>query len=83
MNLSFSPSEIRKDFPIFAKSMRGDNRLVYLDSGATSQKPRQVLDAERGFYENHNAAGHRGAHLLAEEASVAYEGSRQVVADFL
>jgi len=63
--------------------MRGGNRLVYLDSGATSQKPRQVLDAERNFYEQNNAAVHRGAHLLAEEASIAYEGARQVLADFL
>ena len=79
----FSPLEIRKDFPIFSKVMRGGNRLVYLDSGATSQKPRQVLDAERNFYEKHNAAVHRGAHLLAEEASIAYEGARQVLADFI
>ena len=56
---------------------------MYLDSGATSQKPRQVLDAERNFYEHSNAAVHRGAHLLAEEASIAYEGARQVLADFL
>ena len=56
---------------------------MYLDSGATSQKPRQVLDAERNFYEKHNAAVHRGAHLLAEEASIAYEGARQVLADFI
>jgi cysteine desulfurase/selenocysteine lyase len=63
--------------------MRGNNRLVYLDSGATSQKPLQVLDAERNFYEHSNAAVHRGAHLLAEEASIAYEGARQVLADFL
>jgi cysteine desulfurase/selenocysteine lyase len=83
MKPMFSPAEIRKDFPIFAKVMRGGNRLVYLDSGATSQKPRQVLDAERNFYEQHNAAVHRGAHLLAEEASIAYEGARQVLADFL
>ena len=83
MKPMFSPAEIRKDFPIFAKVMRGDNRLVYLDSGATSQKPFQVLDAERNFYETSNAAVHRGAHLLAEEASIAYEGARQVLADFL
>jgi len=75
--------EIRKDFPIFSKVMRGDHRLVYLDSGATSQKPRQVLDAERDFYENHNAAVHRGSHLLAEEANAAYEGARRTVAHFL
>ncbi|CAN2236758.1 csdA Selenocysteine lyase/Cysteine desulfurase [actinobacterium SCGC AAA044-D11] len=83
MKPMFSPLEIRKDFPIFSKVMRGGNRLVYLDSGATSQKPRQVLDAERNFYEKHNAAVHRGAHLLAEEASIAYEGARQVLADFI
>jgi cysteine desulfurase/selenocysteine lyase len=83
MKPMFSPAEIRKDFPIFSKTMRGGNRLVYLDSGATSQKPRQVLDAERNFYEQSNAAVHRGAHLLAEEASIAYEGARQVLADFL
>jgi cysteine desulfurase/selenocysteine lyase len=75
--------EIRKDFPIFSKVMRGDHRLVYLDSGATSQKPRQVLDAEREFYEKHNAAVHRGSHLLAEEANAAYEGARATVASFL
>jgi cysteine desulfurase / selenocysteine lyase len=83
MTPMFSPAEIRKDFPIFSRTMRGDNRLVYLDSGATSQKPRQVLDAERNFYEQSNAAVHRGAHLLAEEASIAYEGARQVLANFL
>ena len=83
MKPMFSPAEIRRDFPIFSKVMRGGNRLVYLDSGATSQKPRQVLDAERNFYEHINAAVHRGAHLLAEEASIAYEGARQVLADFL
>ena len=83
MTLNFSPAQIRKDFPIFTKVMRGGNRLVYLDSGATSQKPKSVLDAERNFYENNNAAVHRGAHLLAEEASFAYENSRQIVADFI
>ena len=59
---------IRADFPILKRTVRNDRRLVYLDSGATSQKPYQVLDAERDFYENRNAAVHRGAHLLAEEA---------------
>src|SRR6266487_4830436 len=54
--------------------------LVYLDSGATSQKPLQVLDAEREFYTRHNAAAHRGAHLLGEEATDAYEGARARVA---
>ncbi len=65
---------LRADFPILARTVRGGKPLVYLDSGATSQKPRQVLDAERDFYEQHNAAPHRGAHQLAEEATEAYEG---------
>ena len=59
--------------------MRDGKRLVYLDSGATSQKPRQVLDAERWFYENINAAPHRGAHQLAEEATGAYEAARATI----
>ena len=74
---------IVKDFPILSRTVRGGNKLVYLDSGATSQKPVQVLDAERDFYTRCNAAVHRGAHLLAEEATDAYEGARQLIADFL
>jgi cysteine desulfurase/selenocysteine lyase len=74
---------LRKDFPILQRSVRGGRPLVYLDSGATSQKPRQVLDAEREFYELHNAAVHRGAHQLAEEATDAYEGARATVAGFV
>jgi cysteine desulfurase/selenocysteine lyase len=63
--------------------VRNDRRLVYLDSGATSQKPYQVLDAERDFYENHNAAVHRGAHQLAEEATDAFEHARANIANFI
>ena len=74
---------LRKDFPILSRSVRGDRRLVYLDSGATSQKPRQVLDAERWYYETHNAAVHRGAHQLAEEATDAFEGARSTIAAFI
>lgn len=74
---------ISKDFPILSRTVRDDRRLVYLDSGATSQKPRAVLDAERDFYENHNAAVHRGAHQLAEEATDAYESARATVARFI
>lgn len=74
---------IKADFPIFEKKMRNDARLVYLDSGATSQKPNQVMAAEQYFYTHHNAAVHRGSHLLAEEASAAYEGARETVAAFL
>ena len=74
---------LKKDFPLLERTVRGGKQLVYLDSGATSQKPRVVLDAERDFYENHNAAAHRGAHQLAEEATEAFENARAVVAQFI
>ena len=74
---------IRGDFPILSRTVRGEKPLVYLDSGATSQKPRQVLDAERAFYEQHNSAVHRGAHQLAEEATDAFESARATVARFI
>jgi cysteine desulfurase / selenocysteine lyase len=74
---------IRADFPALTRSVRNGNPLVYLDSGATSQKPVQVLDAERSFYELHNGAAHRGAHLLSEEGTEIYEGARATVAAFL
>ena len=76
-------SAIRADFPILKREIRGNNRLIYLDSGATSQKPNSVIAAERDFYENHNAAVHRGAHQLAEEATELYEGARAKVAAFI
>ncbi len=76
-------TRIKADFPIFGRLIRGEHRLVYLDSAATSQKPNSVLDAERDFYTKHNAAAHRGAHQLAEEATELFEGSRQRVARFL
>src|ERR671921_2288109 len=74
---------LRADFPILSRTVRDGRRLVYLDSGATSQKPRSVLDAEREFYERHNAAVHRGAHQLAEEATDLFEGARAAVASFV
>jgi cysteine desulfurase/selenocysteine lyase len=74
---------IRADFPALARTVRNDKPLIYLDSGATSQKPRQVLDAERSFYELHNGAAHRGTHLLGEEATDVYEGARSKVAAFI
>jgi cysteine desulfurase/selenocysteine lyase len=81
--MTLDPSVIRKDFPIFDRVIRDGKKLVYLDSGATSQKPNAVIDAESDFYRNHNAAAHRGAHQLAEEATEAIEGSREIVAKFL
>lgn len=80
---SLDIARIRKDFPILSRTVRGGKRLVYLDSGATSQKPYQVLDAERKFYETSNAAVHRGAHQLAEEATDAYESARARIARFV
>jgi cysteine desulfurase / selenocysteine lyase len=77
------PEELKKDFPLLQRTVRGGRPLVYLDSGATSQKPVRVLDAEREFYERHNAAPHRGAHLLAEEATEAYENARASIARFI
>ena len=74
---------IRADFAILSRSVRDGKPLVYLDSGATSHKPRQVLDAERAFYERHNSAVHRGAHQLAEEATDAFESARETVARFI
>jgi cysteine desulfurase / selenocysteine lyase len=74
---------IRADFPILGRAVRGGRPLIYLDSGATSHKPRQVLDAERDFYTIHNSAAHRGAHLLGEEATDAYEAARARVAAFI
>jgi len=74
---------IRSDFPILARTVRDGRLLVYLDSGATSQRPRPVLDAERTFLERHNAAVHRGAHQLAEEATDAYEAARARIAAFV
>ncbi|WP_149359765.1 cysteine desulfurase [Lolliginicoccus suaedae] len=74
---------IRADFPILHRTVRDGKPLVYLDSGATSQRPLQVLDAEREFLTTCNAAVHRGAHQLAEEATDAYEGARALIAGFV
>ena len=74
---------IQADFPILWRKVRDGKKLVYLDSGATSQKPKQVLDAERDFYEQRNSAVHRGAHQLAEEATDAYELARKKIAKFV
>ena len=81
--MSVDLSKYKKDFPIFARKVRGGNSLIYLDSGATSQKPEAVITAEANFYRTINAAVHRGAHLLAEEASEAYEAARANVAKFI
>lgn len=74
---------IRADFPILSRVMRGGKQLAYLDSGATSQKPLQVLDAERQFLTVSNGAVHRGAHQLMEESTDAYEQGREDIAAFV
>jgi len=74
---------VRADFPILNRVMRGGKRLAYLDSGATSQKPRQVLDAERQFLTTSNGAVHRGAHQLMEEATDAFEAGRADISAFV
>lgn len=78
-----SVEKIKEQFPLLSRTVRHGKPLVYLDSGATSQKPRVVLDAEREFYEQRNSAVHRGAHLLAEEATDAYESARSNTASFV
>ena len=81
--MTYNLIEVRKDFPIFSRTIRDGKRLVYLDSGATAQKPQSVIDAEVDFYRLHNAAAHRGAHQLAEEATELFEGARAKVATFI
>ena len=74
--------QVRRDFPILKREING-HPLVYLDSGATSQKPNQVLEAERNYYEQHNANVHRGAHTLGDEATNLLMESRQATAKFI
>ena len=86
MTASMTPLDvaaIRADFPILKRVMRGGNQLAYLDSGATSQRPLQVLDAEREFLTTSNGAVHRGAHQLMEESTDAYEQGRADIAAFV
>ena len=85
MTASVTPLDIaaiRADFPILKRVMRGGSQLAYLDSGATSQRPVQVLDAERDFLTTSNGAVHRGAHQLMEESTDAYEQGRADIAEF-
>src|SRR5262249_2973720 len=73
---------IRADFPVLDREVNG-HRVVYLDSGNTAQKPRQVLDAVREHYERHNANVARSVHTLGTESTEAYEGARRKVAAFI
>src|SRR3954469_12992626 len=74
---------LRADFPILSRTVRDGKPLVYLDSGATSQRPTAVFDAERDYVFTSNAAVHRGAHQLSEEATDAYESARAKIAEFV
>lgn len=79
----YDVERVRKDFPILDRTVHGGKPLVYLDSAATSQKPAQVTEALRDYYDRYNSNVHRGIHTLAEEATAAYEGARDKVAGFL
>lgn len=83
MSTSLDTTAIRKDFPILSRTVRDGRPLVYLDSGATSQRPVQVLNAERDFLTRCNAPVHRGAYQIAEEATDAYETAREDIATFV
>jgi cysteine desulfurase/selenocysteine lyase len=80
--MSFDVEAVRKDFPVLSKEVHG-HPLVFLDSAASSQKPRQVLEAERVFVEEHYANVHRGVHTLSQEATDGYEAARSTVAAFI
>jgi cysteine desulfurase/selenocysteine lyase len=78
-----STEEIRKDFPILQRTVRDNKPLIYLDNASTTQKPNQVIDAITDYYKNHNANIHRAVYALAEEATEAYEATRDKIAKFL
>jgi cysteine desulfurase/selenocysteine lyase len=81
--MSINLNEIRKDFPILERETHPGQRVTYLDSTATSQKPLQVIEAMNDYYRRSNANIHRGVHTLAEEATTMYEGARERIAKFI
>ena len=81
--MALDVTAIRKEFPILSRTVRDNKPLVYLDSGATSQRPQRVWDAERDFVLGCNAPVHRGSYQLAEEATDAYESAREAIAVFV
>ena len=81
--MALDVTAIRKEFPILSRTVRDGKPLVYLDSGATSQRPQRVWDAERDFVLGCNAPVHRGSYELAEEATDAYESAREAIAAFV
>lgn len=75
-------NEIRNDFPILQRKIKGKD-LIYLDNGATTQKPQQVIDAVANYYSNENSNIHRGVHTLSQEATTKYEASRTLIQEFI
>ena len=78
-----SIDSIRKDFPILERRVRDDKPLVYLDNASTTQKPKQVIDAITNYYNSYNANIHRAVYSIAEEATEAYELTRDKIAKFI
>ncbi|HNR18432.1 MAG TPA: SufS family cysteine desulfurase [Bacteroidia bacterium] len=81
-NLKFDVTKVRKDFPILSEKVYG-KPLIYFDNAATSQKPKQVIDALVNYYSSYNANIHRGVHFLSQKASQAYDDVRKKVQDFI
>src|SRR6266498_3571256 len=79
---SLDVNAIRRQFPILSREVKG-KLLVYFDNAATSQKPQVVIDALVNYYSNYNANIHRGIHTLAEEATAAYEATRDTAQQFI
>jgi cysteine desulfurase / selenocysteine lyase len=79
---AFDVEAIRRDFPILAQEING-KPLVYLDNGASAQKPQAVLDAMDRYYREMHSNVHRGAHTLGDRATTAFEGAREIVRHFL
>lgn len=82
MKMAFNAGQIRLDFPTLQREVRG-RRLVYLDNAASTLKPRIVIDRMTRYYENEVSNVHRGAHYLAEQGTIAYEGAREKIASYL
>ena len=82
-SIESSLESLRKDFPILQRTVRENKPLVYLDNASTTQKPNQVIDSISNYYKNHNANIHRAVYALAEEATAAYESTRDKIANFV
>ena len=77
--LPLDPQAYRDDFPILSRKVNADRQLVYLDNAATTQRPRQVIDAIVSTYEEHYANVHRGIHWLSDQATDLFENARETV----